>query len=106
MKGHVSQSGHHTHDRRVSPGRQMLHKRVGKPDRAEQVGGYRRIRIREVTRPLQRLEAHDAGIVDQHVERGMGSENAVGEVSDIVRTPDVDQVTRDDDSCLRRAGSD
>lgn len=58
-------------DRGVRLRHEMVDEGVGKTDRAEQVGGDRRFRIRQITSGLQRLRAHDPGIVDQQVQARM-----------------------------------
>jgi hypothetical protein len=83
---HEREAGGHVDDRGVGPLHEVVDERVRQPDWAEQVGGDRRFGVGQVARAVQRLEAHDPGIVDQHIDRRVLGQQPAGEVGDPVRT--------------------
>ncbi|PAV66655.1 hypothetical protein WR25_09166 [Diploscapter pachys] len=87
---HEGKPGGDGDDHRIVLALQVVDQRVGQADRPQQVGRYRLFGIRQVALRFQRLEAHDAGIVDQHVEVGMRLDHTLGEVGHTLRAVDVD----------------
>jgi len=57
----------------------MFDQRIGQPDGAEQIAGERGLRVAQITEFIERpFHAHDAGIVEQHVDSGIIDDQLFG----------------------------
>jgi len=75
---HEGEAGGDVDDRRVRLAAQMIDQRVGQADRAEHVDRQRGFRVGQVAAAGQILELHDAGIVEQDVERREVGDDPLG----------------------------
>ena len=92
VQRHEAQARGDVDDRRVGRPARWLDERIDEADRAE---GRLVLMVASASAKSRdrsrRLEAHDAGVVDEHVDGRMGSDEAPGEVGDAGGTVDVER---------------